>query len=109
MLPNGRDYRIFRQAIVDYPPGQPREPEDIFIPHFHVRTMSPAVNILFSWLPVLLILGFPGFRSKLWLIHEPTGDFAGLYEWDSMQDAENYQHSIAMAFMTRRSYPDSVS
>ena len=108
-LADRRRYRIFRAVFVDAEGSQPLEPGAVFVPHFHVRNMPPRLNIWFSWLPMLIILGLPGFRSKLWLIHEPTGDFAGLYEWDTAKDAKRYQDSIAMTFMTRRSYPESVS
>jgi hypothetical protein len=51
----------------------------------------------------------PGFRTKLWTVDENNGDFQGIYEWETLQDAENYAHSFAMQFMTNRSLPGSVS
>lgn len=54
-------------------------------------------------------MGFPGFRTKLWMMDEKTGDSQGIYEWDTAEDAENYAHSTALAFMTNRSLPGSVS
>jgi len=108
-LPDGRTYRIFREVVIDPRPGQPDVPGAIFIPRFHVRGMSPRRNIAFSWLPAMLIIGLPGLRSKRWLIHDETGDFAGLYEWDTVADAKRYESSSAMDFMRNRSFPASVS
>jgi hypothetical protein len=70
---------------------------------------SDGDNILFSLLPMLLILGLPGFRSKLWMYNLESGDFSRYYEWDTVQDAENYRDSIAGSCMTNRSVPCSVS
>jgi hypothetical protein len=112
-LPDGRTYRIHREVPVDADNTEPLQPGAVFIPHFRVRNMSPRVNIWFSRLPMLIILGLPGFRSELWLIHEPSGEFAGRHEWEAgcggKRDAEKCQHSPAMTFMTRRSNPESVS
>ena len=54
-------------------------------------------------------VGLPGFRSKLWMVNPESGDFSGYYEWDTIEDAENYGRSFAAGFMTRRSVPGSVS
>jgi hypothetical protein len=106
---DGEDWVIFREAVLDPRPGQPRKPGAIFRPRFHVVGMSLRQNIWFSLLPIPFIVGLPGFRSKLWLYNQSTSDFQGLYEWDTVRDAENYARSFAMDFMTRRSVPGSVS
>jgi hypothetical protein len=71
--------------------------------------MSHAQNVRFSRLPMPFFLGLPGLRSKLWLYNQQTGDSCGLYEWDTIQDAQNYKNSFAAQFMARRSVPGSVS
>jgi hypothetical protein len=38
-----------------------------------------------------------------------SGDSSGYYEWDTVEDAENYSRSFAAGFMARRSVPGSVS
>jgi hypothetical protein len=106
---DGEKWHIFREVQVDPRPGQPPKPGAVFRPRFHVAGMSTRANVLFSWLPVWFILGLPGFRSKLWLVNPASGDFSGYYEWDTVADAEAYQHSFAAGFMTRRSVPGSVS
>jgi len=100
---------IFREAVVDRRKGQPEKPGAVFIPRFHVANMSVRQNMIFSLLPMCLILGLPGFRSKLWLYNPANGDSAGYYEWNTIEDAKNYSRSQAMRFMSNRSVPGSVS
>jgi hypothetical protein len=81
----------------------------VFKVRFHLTNMPPKRNIKFSLVPMLIILGLPGFRAKLWMLNEVNGDFQGIYEWDTLQDAENYANSFALKFMISRSVPGSVS
>jgi hypothetical protein len=104
---DGDKWTIFREAVVDPRKGRPEKPGAIFMPRFHVAGMSLRRNIAFSLLPMCLILGLPGFRSKLWMYNPENGDSAGYYLWDTIEDAENYRHSQAISFMTRRSVPGS--
>jgi len=106
---DGETWVIFRQVIVDPVSAQPQQPGAIFRPRFHVQGMSLRQNMLFSWLPIPFYIGLPGFRSKLWMFNESSGDFAGYYEWDTVEDATRYSQSFAANFMTRRSVPGSVS
>ncbi len=108
-LDHNERWVIFREVIVDPVDPQPKVPGAVFRPRFHVRGMSLRQNILFSNLPIPFFIGLPGFRSKLWLYHQETGDFTGIYEWDSPQDAENYARSAAGKFMVNRSEPGSVT
>lgn len=100
---------IFRSVVVDPPPGEPARAGATFVVRFHVANMTLRQNILFSCLPMWAIMGLPGFRSKLWGYIRETGDFQGIYEWQTTADAEAYAQSAAMRFMTRRSVPGSVS
>jgi hypothetical protein len=106
---DGKKWIIFREAVIRPRKGQPEKPGAIFMPRFHVAGMSLRQNIVFSLLPMCFILGLPGFRSKLWMYNSESGDSAGYYEWDTIEDAENYRNSQAVTFMTRRSAPGSVS
>lgn len=65
--------------------------------------MSARQNKLFSLLPIPFFVGLPGFRSKLWMLNEASGDFQGIYEWDSVEHVKNYANSFAIKFMTMRS------
>ncbi len=104
----GQRFRVFRYVICKPSSRQPQKPGAVFIPHFHVANMSVKANILFSLISMWFVMGLPGFRSKCWMVDEATGDFSGYYEWDTLEDARNYQHSFAGRFMTDRSIPGSV-
>ncbi len=106
---DGREFTIFRQAIVRPEDGQPERPGALFCVRFRVANMTPAQNRLFSLFPIPFFIGLPGFRTKLWMVDEATGDCQGVYEWSTVQDAENYAHSFAMKFMMMRSVPGSVA
>ena len=108
-MEDGKVYTVFRQAIVDPSPDQPKEPGVTFKVRFRVARMSTKQNKLFSLLPIPFFVGLPGFRSKLWMLNEASSECQGIYQWDTMQDAENYASSFAMKFMTLRSIPGSVS
>jgi hypothetical protein len=103
---DGARYRVFRRAVVerDAPPAAA-----LFIVRFTPAHMSVQQNIRFSWLPMLVFIGFAGFRSKYWCVDDATGACQGVYEWQTRADAEAYAASIALRFMTRRSVPGSVS
>jgi len=45
----------------------------------------------------------------IWMLNEASGDFQGIYEWDSVEHAKNYANSFAMKFMTMRFARGSVS
>jgi hypothetical protein len=75
---------------------------------FHLANMSPAANKVFLNLPVPFFAGLPGFRHKLWLYDKSTGDFRGLYQWQTVEDARRYARSFAVRFMKGRSVPGSV-
>ena len=106
---DGREFTVFRQAIIRPGPGQPERPGALFQVRFRVANMTPAQNKRFSLLPIPFFIGLPGFRSKLWMVDEASGDCQGVYQWDTVRDAENYAHSFAMKFMTMRSVLGSVS
>ena len=105
---NGQKFTIFREMFVDAPPKESRAPEAVFKVRFHVAKMSPRLNKVFSLFTIPLFSGLPGFRSKLWLLDEQTGDFMGIYEWATLKDAEFYSQSFAFRFMSGRSTPGSV-
>lgn len=111
---DGRVFTIFRQIVVRPGARQPEKPGALFRVRFRVSNMTPTQNKRFSLLPIPFFIGLPGFRSKLWMAGEITSDlqgadYQGIYEWDTVQDAERYAHSFAMKFMMMRSMPGSVS
>jgi hypothetical protein len=103
---DGMRYRVFRRVMIrrEGPP-----PGALFIVRFTPAHMTVAQNIRFSRLPLLIFMGFSGFRSKYWCVDDESGACQGVYEWQTRADAEAYAASIALRFMTNRSISGSVS
>ena len=64
---------------------------------------------MLSWIPVPLIIGQPGFRSKTWFLGAETGDFIGLYEFATEEEGRAYLGSLPLAMMRRRAAEGSLS
>jgi hypothetical protein len=106
-MEDGKVFRVFRR-IQRRIPGLPLA-EAAFRVRFKPVGMSVERNIRFSRLPMILMMGFPGFRAKFWTVEDETGLCQGIYEWDRLEDARRYSSSVALAFMAGRSKPGSVS
>jgi hypothetical protein len=59
-------------------------------------------------MPIPFIVAQPGFRSKMWAMDRQSGEFQGVYEWDTVASAEAYWTSFPMRLMKRRSVPESL-
>jgi len=104
---NGNDFTIFREVVVDPTGDRPPQPGAVLILHFRVTDMTPEHNKIYSLLPLPLYIGDPGFRRKLFAIN---GEYCqSIYEWDRVQDAENYVNSVALKTVRMHSAPDSFS
>ena len=99
-----REYIVFRQVVMNTKSTQSEIPDGIFRVWFFTK-MSSVGTICLSWLTLLGFIGLPGFHSKLWLVNKKTKEFGGIYEWDTVQDAHNYNESYAMKFSKWRSIP----
>ena len=106
---DSREFVVFRQVVVDPTSLQPEKPGAIFKVRFHFAHLPPRANKIFSLLPIPFIVGLKGFRSKTWLIDSVSGEFQGIYEWDTVEDAEAYPDAFALKLMTRRAVPGSVA
>lgn len=102
-------FAIFRQVIVEPVAHKQSDPPGaIFRVYFNYASFSPQVNKVLSLIPIPFIVAQPGFRSKTWLMGQQTGIAQGLYEWDTVQDAENYWNSLPMQLLKRRAVPQSL-
>lgn len=81
----------------------------IFIVRFKFSKLNHKANILTSLLPIPLIVGHPGFNDKLWMIDWETGYWQGVYQWDSVENIENYKKSFILKVMNKRSLKDSIT
>ena len=108
-MEDGQEYIVFRQVIVDSRQSQPVGPGAILRIRFNFAHGSPKQNRLLSLIPIPFITGLPGFMSKTWALQKDSGGFQGIYEWDTIQDAEIYKKSFAIKLMTKRAIPGSVA
>jgi hypothetical protein len=107
-MEDGVRFKVFRHVVICPANKNHNNPQAVFRIRFQPKNMTVEENKRFSWIPMLIFMGFHGFRSKHWLVNEETGICQGEYEWDSLQDAERYSKSIALRFMTKRSVEGSV-
>ena len=108
IISEDEDFIVFRHIIVDPNEGQPEKPEAIFKVRFRFASMSPRMNKKASLIPIPFIIAQPGFRSKIWMLGQESGEFQGVYEWDTVASAENYWTSFPMRLMKRRAAMESL-
>jgi len=103
------EFEIFRQMTLDPGKDQPEKPGAIFKVRFQFASLSPEMNKRTSLIPIPFIVAQPGFRSKMWALGRESGEFQGVYEWDTVASAETYWTSFPMELMKRRAVPESLS
>ena len=107
-MADGAKFTVFRQAVIKSGAGHSTGPGAVFRISFHFIGGSPGLNQRLSLIPIPLIVGFPGFRTKIWTLNEDTGAFQGIYEWSSTEAAADYAESLAIRLMKKRAVADSV-
>ena len=109
VMEDGQKFTVFRHIKIKPSMNQKPMPEAIFKIRFKPKNMGIQQNIKFSRLPMMIFMGFTGFRSKYWMVNYETGLCQGIYEWQTYEDALNYSKSVAVRFMTKRSEEESVN
>jgi hypothetical protein len=90
---DGTSARVYRETVVDDECPQPC----VLVVEFLLRLVRGWGHALFRWESLLntpLFVGFPGFRTKLWLANDEHGVYRGVYQWDSPELAERYARSL---------------
>jgi len=105
-MDDGRRFRVFRHLSLRSNGGVAPA---ILVVRFKFKRFSQRVNQLLSLFPIPLTGGFPGFRHKLWMVDEETGDWQGVYEWESAEAVELDRRSFVLGVMNRRADPESIS
>ncbi len=106
---HGEVFDAFRKVAIKPTSDQPTRPGAVYRVRFRFRNLSVAANRRLSLIPIPLIIAQPGFRSKTWLLGRQTGDFIGLYQFDTVDCAEAYWNSLPLRMMRRRAAPGSLS
>ncbi|MFC1651055.1 hypothetical protein ACFL2X_05745 [Candidatus Latescibacterota bacterium] len=102
------NFKAFRKVVINPSRNQTLKPKAIFMVRFQFTRFSTKTNSYLSLIPIPFIVAQPGFRSKTWMIGQKTGAFKGVYEWDSIEDAENYWTSFPMKLMKNRAVPETL-
>jgi len=105
-LDDGHTYRVFREIVMKNDP--PQATGGVFRVWFYAVT-SPRQTIIMSHMTKLFFVGMPGFRGKMWLLNDETGEFGGIYQFDTVENARGYAESFAMGLSERRSHPGKFS
>ena len=105
----GETFSAFRKVVVEAVGEQPARPGAVFKVRFRFKSLSATANRRLSLIPIPLIVSQLGFRSKTWLLGEQTGDFIGLYKFDTVEAAEGYWNSLPLRMMRRRAASGSLT
>jgi hypothetical protein len=108
-MDDGQAFTIFRHVTLDGGKCNSETTSTVFIVRFTFAKLSQQANRITSLIPIPLIVGFPGFREKIWMVNEETGYWQGVYQWESEQAVEDYQRSFVLGIMNRRSIQESLS
>jgi len=108
-MDDGQQFTVFRHMVLDKSAKHPETIPTVFIVRFTFAALSQQANRIASLIPIPLIAGFPGFREKIWMVNEQTGSWQGVYQWESEQAADAYQHSFVLGMMNKRAIPESLS
>jgi len=93
---DGKTYTVFRETISDKEYG---EKEVTLIIGFRLRLIgnSSLFHWLFQHLCVLdtpIWVGFPGFKTKFWMVEPDAKDYLGLYRYQGKDNAKKYAEYI---------------
>lgn len=112
---DGQRFVVFRETVVEPAGADSLEAGAVLAFRFHLRFMPrlirPIVVRVFEPLSILttpFFAGLPGFRTKLWLFEHGTGDYMGVYGWETAEQAERYARELRR-LMDRISVPGSVA
>jgi len=108
-MDDGQQFTVFRHMVLDKSANHSATIPTVFIVRFTFAALSQQANRIASLIPIPLIAGFPGFREKIWMVNEHTGYWQGVYQWESEQAAEAYQHSFVLGVMNKRAVQESLS
>ena len=104
-MDDGQRFTIFRHAHLK---RRLSDKASIFVVRFKFARLSHKANRRLSVIPIPLIVGFPGFMDKLWMVNEENGYWQGVYQFESPEAVEAYRRSFVLGLMNRRAAPGSL-
>jgi len=106
-MKDGQEFTIFRH-ITKLPDRKIKHPVT-FIVSFKFGRLSHNGNRLVSIIPMMLIIGFPGFQTKIYAVNKANGYWQGMYQWKSQMHLEAYLQSFIYKMMNRRALKETLS
>ena len=106
---NGDEYYVFSDTQVTSSGSRLAGPKAVLRVRFKFDRYSDAVNRRLFLLFTPVITGMPGFHRKIWSVCEPRGVYQGIYQFESVEQAENYKRSAVIWILEKRSVPGSIS
>lgn len=102
---DGTHSTVYRETVISG--ARPTEPVVLVVCFRLRRVRSAWAHTVFRWeseLNTVLFAGFPGLVSKLWLCHDETGRYRGIYQWDGEVSAVDYVRTLwrALAAVSAR-------
>lgn len=109
IMDDGQSFRIFRHVKLEAAGSCVESTGAVFIVRFKFAHFSQRANRLASCIPIPLIVGFPGFRDKIWALNDETNYWQGMYQFESPLAIEAYRVSFVLGVMSNRAIPESLS
>jgi hypothetical protein len=106
--PDGSEYVVFKETVLDRVKTDTRTAEAVFRVQFRVPRIRAWRDRLVIAVKSPIFVGAPGFRSKLWMVDARNNTYQGVYEWDTLADAKAYAHSASMGFMSEVAVPGGI-
>ena len=92
---DGTSASVYRETLIEG--RRPTDPAVLVVCFRLRRVRRDWMHALFrieSELNTVLFAGFPGLVSKLWLRHDQTGVYRGVYQWDGPELAVDYVRAL---------------
>lgn len=83
-------------------------PDGAFCVTFRFTHLSDTANRAASIIPMLAIPGQPGFISKTYAVNPRTGQWKGIYRWETKEHRDRYRESTVYRAMKRRAVPGTI-
>jgi len=107
-MEDGQEFTVFRRLKVDHGGAVPAD-QAVFKVRFRFKNFGTRLNKRLSVIPAPFLMGMAGFREKYWTINEDTNEFQGIYQWATVEAAEQYPDSFIYGLMTKRAAGGTVS
>ena len=109
VMENGEEYSIFSDVQVTSSNSLSAESRTVLKVRFKFDRYPDAVNRRIFLIFTPLITGMPGFQRKIWTFCEKSSNYLGIYQFESMELAEEYKASLVMWIIEKRCVPGSIS